>query len=61
MNIEEVKGNLEEQRGKIEQKFAALTENDQMFEAGKKKEIHGKLQIRLGKTREELRKIIVTL
>jgi len=61
MNIKEVNGNLEEQRGKIEQKFAALTENDQMFEEGKKKEIHGKLQMRIGKTKEELRKIIISL
>ena len=61
MNINEVNGSLEEQKGKIEQKFASLTENDQMFEEGKKKEIFGKLQTRLGKTKEELRKIIITL
>ncbi|MCX6221842.1 MAG: CsbD family protein [Bacteroidia bacterium] len=40
------------------QKFAILTDNDLMFEEGKKEEMIGKLQITLGKTKEELHKII---
>lgn len=54
----EEQGNWNEQKGKLEQKFAVLTENDQMFEAGRQKEILGKIQTRLGKTGEELRKIV---
>jgi len=58
MNTTQVKGNWHEQKGKLKQKFAMLTDNDLIFEAGKKEEMMGKLQIKLGKTKEELYKII---
>ena len=58
MNTTELKGNWEEQKGKLKQKFAALTDNDLLFAEGKKEEMMGKLQIKLGKTKEELHKII---
>ena len=61
MSTIEEKGSWNEQKGKLEQKFAVLTENDQMFEEGRKKEILGKTQIRFGKTKEELQKIIASL
>ncbi len=61
MNPKEVKGNWNEQKGKLKQKFAVLTDNDLMFEEGKKEEMLGKLQIKLGKTKEELHKIIAEL
>ena len=61
MNKEELKGNWNEQKGKLKQKFAFLTDNDLMFEEGKKDEMLGKLQIKLGKTMEELQKIISSL
>ena len=56
-----VKGNWNEQKGKLKQKFATLTDNDLMFEEGKKDEMLGKLQIKLGKSKEELKKIMDTL
>jgi uncharacterized protein YjbJ (UPF0337 family) len=58
MNTIEVKGNWNEQKSKHKQKFATLTDNDLMFSEGKKEEMIGKLQIKLGKTKEELHKII---
>jgi uncharacterized protein YjbJ (UPF0337 family) len=58
MNKIEAKGNWNEQKGKLKQKFAILTDNDLMFEEGKKEEMIGKLQVTLGKTKEELYKII---
>ena len=61
MNTTEVKGSWNEQKGKLKQKFAILTDNDLMFEEGKKDEMFGKLQLRLGKTKEELHKIIAGL
>ncbi len=61
MNTTEVKGNWNEQKGKLKQKFAVLTDNDLMFEEGRKEEMLGKLQITLGKTKEELYKIIGAL
>jgi len=61
MNTTEAKGNWNEQKGKLKQKFAVLTDNDLMFEEGKQDEMYGKLQIKLGKTKEELHKIISSL
>jgi uncharacterized protein YjbJ (UPF0337 family) len=61
MNTTEIKGNWNEQKGKLKQKFAGLTDNDLMFAEGKKDEMLGKLQIKLGKTKDELRKIIESL
>lgn len=61
MNTTEVKGTWNEQKGKLKQKFATLTDNDLMFEEGKKEEMLGRLQIKLGKSKEELHKIISSL
>lgn len=60
-NATELKGNWNEQKGKLKQKFAILTDNDLLFDEGKKDEMLGKLQITLGKTKEELHKIIESL
>ena len=61
MNTTEVKGNWNEQKGKLLQKFAILTDNDLMFKEGKKEEMLVKIQIKLGKTKEELHKIMSAL
>jgi uncharacterized protein YjbJ (UPF0337 family) len=61
MNKTEVKGNWNEQKGKLKQKFAILTDNDLMFAEGKKEEMFGRLQIKLGKSKEELFRIISAL
>ena len=58
MNLTEIEGNWNEQKGKLKQKFAFLTENDLLFEEGKRNEVLGKLQIKLGKSIEELEQII---
>jgi len=60
-NIIELKGNWNEQKGKLKQKFATLTDNDLLFADGMKDEMLGKLQVKLGKTKEELHKIIESL
>jgi len=61
MNSTEVKGNWNELKGKLKQKFAVLTDNDLMFDEGRREEMIGNLQIKLGKTKEELHKIFDTL
>ena len=61
MNAAEAKGNWNEQKSKLKEKFAALTENDFLFVKGKREEMIAKLQIKLGKTREELNKILGAL
>lgn len=61
MNTTELNGNWEKQKGKLKQKFAELMDDDLLFAEGKKEEMIGKLQIKLGKTKEELYEIIKTL
>jgi uncharacterized protein YjbJ (UPF0337 family) len=61
MKATELKGNWNEQKGKLKQKFALLTDNDLMYADGKRDEMLGKLQIKLGKSKEELNKIIAQL
>jgi len=58
MNTTEMKGNWNEQKAKLKKQFAVLTDNDLMFEEGKKDEMMAKLQIKLGQTKEQLHKII---
>jgi uncharacterized protein YjbJ (UPF0337 family) len=61
MNKKNLSGNWEEQKAKLKEKFAALTDNDLLFVEGKKEEMISKLQSKLGKTKEELFKIIGAL
>jgi uncharacterized protein YjbJ (UPF0337 family) len=61
MNTKEIKGNWNEQKGKLKQKFAQLTDDDLLFAEGKKDEMMGRLQIKLGKSKEELQKLIAGL
>ena len=61
MNKTELKGNWNEQKGKLKQKFAILTDDDLMLIEGKKDELFGRLQIKLGKTEEELQRIMAEL
>jgi len=61
MYLTELKGTWDEQKGKLKQKFAALTDNDLMFTEGKKDEMFGRLQKKLSKSKEELREIISAL
>lgn len=61
MNTTELTDKWNEQKGKLKQKFAWLTDNDLLFADGKYDELMGQLQQKLGKTKEELRKIISEL
>ncbi len=61
MNTIEFNGNWNEQKGKLKQKFAWLTDNDLLFDTGKKEEMLGRLQLKLGKSKDELRKILANL
>ena len=61
MNTTELKGNWNEQKAKLKKKFAVLTDNDLMFEESRKEEMYAKLQKKLGKTKDELHKILSAL
>ncbi|PBQ30855.1 general stress protein CsbD [Sphingobacteriaceae bacterium] len=56
MNSNELKlkGNWNELKGKIKQKYANLTEDDLKYEEGKDDELLGRLQQKIGKTKEEV-------
>lgn len=60
-NITEINGNWKEIKGKLKQKFSLLTDNDLLLIEGKQDEMLGRLQIRLGKTKEEIHKLIADL
>lgn len=61
MNTTQLNGNWAEQKGKLKQKFAMLTDNDLLFAEGKKEEMLGRIQVKLGKTKEELHSILSKL
>jgi len=60
-NSTELEGNWNEIKGKLKQKFAVLTDNDLMLREGKRDELLGRLQVKLGKTKEEVNKLISEL
>jgi uncharacterized protein YjbJ (UPF0337 family) len=51
----EIKGNWNELKGKLKQKYGDLTDDDLIFAEGKEDELYGRLQKRLGKTKGEIR------
>jgi len=61
INLTEIKGNWKETKGKLKQKFAMLTDNDLLLAEGKQEEMVGRLQVKLGKTKEEIYKVISEL
>ncbi|WP_163397689.1 CsbD family protein [Flavobacterium fluviatile] len=61
MNNTEIKGNWNEFKGKLKQKYADLTDDDLLYEEGKEDEIYGRIQQKLGKTKEEWDDIVSNL
>lgn len=60
-NLTELKGSWNETKGKLKQKFAMLTDSDLLLVEGKQDEMIGRLQIKLGKTKAEIQKVISDL
>jgi uncharacterized protein YjbJ (UPF0337 family) len=54
----QIKGNWNEIKGKLKQKYAQLTDDDLTFAEGKDEELLGRLQQRLGKSPEEIHREI---
>ena len=59
--ITELQGDWNETKGKLRQKFALLTDSDALLTKGKQDEMLGRLQVKLGKTKEEINKLISEL
>lgn len=54
----QLKGNWNEVKGKLKQKYAQLTDDDLTFAEGKEDELLGRLQKRLGKSKDDIRREI---
>jgi uncharacterized protein YjbJ (UPF0337 family) len=58
MNKLQMKGSWNEIKGKLKQSYGNLTDDDLVFAEGKDDELVGRLQKRLGKSKEEVRQMI---
>lgn len=58
MNSLQLKGKWNEVKGKLKQQYADLTDDDLMYAEGKEDELYGRLQKKLGKSKEEVDKLI---
>lgn len=61
MNTTELKGKWNELKGTLKQKYAELTDDDLLFEEGKEDELYGRIQQKIGSTKEEIKKMISEL
>jgi uncharacterized protein YjbJ (UPF0337 family) len=61
MNSTEIKGNWNELKGKLKQKYADLTDDDLMYVEGQEDELYGKIQKKVGQSKEEVQKMIAEL
>ncbi len=50
-----IKGNWNEIKGKLKQKYSNLTDDDLMYAEGKEEELLGRLQKKTGRTKQELK------
>ncbi len=55
MNEFTIRGNWNEIKGKLKQKYGQLTDDDLMFAKGKEDELLGRLQKKLDRTQDEIR------
>lgn len=58
MNDLRIEGNWNEKKGKLKQEYGQLTDDDLAYSEGKEEELVGRLQRKLGKSKDEVRKMI---
>lgn len=58
MDALQLKGAWNEIKGKLKQQYADLTDDDLLFIEGKEDELYGRLQKKLGKSKDEVKKLI---
>jgi uncharacterized protein YjbJ (UPF0337 family) len=61
MNKLQLKGSWNEVKGKLKQSYGNLTDDDLVFAEGKDDELLGRLQKKLGKSKDEIRQMIERL
>lgn len=55
-NLTILKGNWKTIKGRLKQRLAIITNNNHLYKAGQEQELRGKIQAKLGKTKDELRR-----
>lgn len=58
METTNFKGKWSELKGKLKQKYADLTDDDLLYAEGKEDELYGRIQQRIGKSKEEVKDLI---
>ena len=61
MNTTGLKGKWNEVNGKLKQQFADLSDDDLLYDEGKEDELYGRLQQKVGKTKDEVKKMIADM
>ena len=61
MNKLQIKGSWNELKGKLKQQYGNLTDDDLVFSEGKEDELLGRLQKKLGKSKDGVRQMIEKL
>jgi len=61
MNSTLIKGNWNELKGKLKQNYGSLTDDDLIYAEGKEDEMVGKLQKKLGKSKDEISRLLADL
>lgn len=55
MNTTELAGKWNELKGVLKQKYSDLTDDDLLFVEGKEEELYGRIQQKIGKTKDEIK------
>lgn len=53
-----IKGSWNKVKGKLKEQYGELTDNDLQYSEGKEDQLIGRLQNKLGKSKDEVRRII---
>jgi uncharacterized protein YjbJ (UPF0337 family) len=53
-----LKGNWNIVKGKLKEAYADLTDDDLLYEEGQEDELYGRIQTRIGKGKDEVKKMI---
>lgn len=61
MNNLRIKGNWNELKGQLKQRFSNLTDDDLMYEEGREDELIGRIQRKTGKSQDEVINFINSL
>lgn len=58
---DKMKGNWNQMKGKLKQKYGSLTDDDLKYEEGKEDELYGRLQEKTGEAKDKIKSFIDSL